>query len=76
MNVQVYAAVNRELCENMMNEFEEMLITQFGLKNTLINVEKHKEPPPNSTVPLIVICSFASRIGTDVNQAIHDIDRE
>lgn len=72
----MYAAVNKELCEKMMAELEGMLSTQFGMKNTPINVEKHKEPPPDNTVPLIVICINASRLGTDVNQAIHNIDRK
>lgn len=76
VNIQMYAAVNKELCEKMMAELEGMLSTQFGMKNTLINVEKHKEPPPDNTVPLIVICINASRLGTDVNQAIHNIDRK
>ncbi|XP_071161978.1 myosin heavy chain, clone 203-like [Mytilus edulis] len=75
VNIQMYAAVNKELCDKMMAELEGMLITQFGMKNTPINVEKHKEPPPDSKVPLIVICINASRLGTDVNQAIHKIDR-
>lgn len=72
----MYAAVNKELCDKMMAELEGMLSTQFGMKNTPINVEKHKELPPDSKVPLIVICINASRLGTDVNQAIHKIDRK
>lgn len=72
----MYAAVKKELCDKMMTELEGMLNTRLALKHTQINFEKHKEPPPDSTVPLIVICFNASRLGTDVNQAIHNIDRK
>ncbi|VDI11099.1 Hypothetical predicted protein [Mytilus galloprovincialis] len=74
MKVQMYAAVTKELCDNMMTELEGMLRTQLALKHTPINVEKHKEPPPDSTVPLIVMCFNASRLGSDVNYAIDNID--
>jgi hypothetical protein len=39
----MYAAVNKELCEKMMNELEGMLSLQFEMNNTLIEVEKHKQ---------------------------------
>jgi hypothetical protein len=32
--VQMYAAVNKELCEKMMNELEGMLSLQFEMNNT------------------------------------------
>lgn len=73
--VQMYAAVNKELCEKMMNELEGMLSLQFEMNNTLIEVEKHKQPPTDSDLPLLVLCINASRLGTDVNQALHDVSR-
>ncbi|CAG2199378.1 unnamed protein product [Mytilus edulis] len=75
VKVQMYAAVKKELCDKMMTELEGMLRTQLALKHTPINVEKHKEPPPDSTVPLIAMCVNASRLGSDVNYAIDNIDR-
>lgn len=72
----MYAAVKKELCDQMMTELEGMLRTQLELKHIPINVEKHKEPPPDSTVPLIVMCFNASRLGSDVNYAIDNIDRK
>ena len=75
MSVQMYAAVNKELCEKMMNELEDMLSLQFELTETIIQIEKFKEPPPiDSNVPLIVLCINASRLGTDVNQALHNVN--
>ncbi|VDI52176.1 Hypothetical predicted protein [Mytilus galloprovincialis] len=76
VHIQMYAAVNKELCEKMMNELEDMLRTQFELKQTIIEVDKYKNPPPDSSDPLIVICINASRLGTDVTQAISQVNRE
>lgn len=73
--VQMYAAVNKELCEKMMNELEGMLSLQFEMNNTLIEVEKHKQPPTDSDLPLLVLCINASRLGTDVNQALLNVSR-
>lgn len=73
--VQMYAAVNKELCEKMMNELEGMLSLQFEMNNTLIEVEKHKQPPTDSNLPLLVLCINASRLGTDVNQALLNISQ-
>jgi hypothetical protein len=41
------------------------------MNNTLIEVEKHKQPPTDSNLPLLVLCINASRLGTDVNQALN-----
>ena len=73
--VQMYAAVNKELCEKMMNELEGMLSLQFEMNNTSIEVEKHKQPPTDSDLPLLVLCINASRLGTDVNQALLNISQ-
>ena len=73
--VQMYAAVNKELCEKMMNELEGMLSLQFEMNNTSIEVEKHKQPPTDSNLPLLVLCINASRLGTDVNQALLNISQ-
>ncbi|XP_052058577.1 sodium channel and clathrin linker 1-like isoform X1 [Mytilus californianus] len=75
VHIQMYAAVNRELCEKMMNELEDMLRTQFEINQTIIEVDKYKNPPPDSRDPLIVICINASRLGTDVIQAISQVNR-
>jgi hypothetical protein len=72
----MYAAVNKELCEKMMNELEGMLSLQFEMNNTSIEVEKHKQPPTDSNLPLLVLCINASRLGTDVNQALLNISRK
>jgi hypothetical protein len=60
----------------MMNELEGMLSLQFEMNNTLIEVEKHKQPPTDSNLPLLVLCINASRLGTDVNQALLNISRK
>ena len=70
----MYAAVNKELCEKMMNELEGMLSLQFEMNNTLIEVEKHKQPPTDSDLPLLVLSINASRLGTDVNQALLNVN--
>ncbi|CAC5423766.1 unnamed protein product [Mytilus coruscus] len=75
VHIQMYAAVNKELCEKMMNELEQMLSIQFELDDSIIEVEKYKDPPPDSRVPLIVLCINASRLGTDVNQALSHVNR-
>ncbi|XP_076099877.1 uncharacterized protein LOC143069230 [Mytilus galloprovincialis] len=75
VHIQMYAAVNKELCDKMMTELENMLSTQFELNNSIIEIEKYKDPPPDSRVPLIVICINASRLGTDVNQALSHVNR-
>ncbi|CAC5404511.1 unnamed protein product [Mytilus coruscus] len=75
VHIQMYAAVNKELCEKMMNELEQMLSMQFELNESIIEVEKYKDPPPDSRVPLIVLCINASRLGTDVNQALSHVNR-
>jgi hypothetical protein len=72
----MYAAVNKELCEKMMNELEGMLSLQFEMNNTSIEVEKHKQPPTDSDLPLLVLCINASRLGTDVNQALLNVSRK
>lgn len=72
----MYAAVNKELCDKMMTELENMLSTQFELNDSIIEIEKYKDPPPDSRVPLIVICINASRLGTDVNQALSHVNRK
>jgi hypothetical protein len=46
----------------MMNELEGMLSLQFEMNNTLIEVEKHKQPPTDSNLPLLVLCINASRL--------------
>ncbi|XP_071161982.1 GRIP and coiled-coil domain-containing protein 2-like [Mytilus edulis] len=75
VHIQMYAAVNKELCDKMMTELEDMLSTQFELNDSIIEIEKYKDPPPDSRVPLIVICINASRLGTDVNQALSHVNR-
>jgi len=72
----MYAAVNKELCEKMMNKLEGMLSLQFEMNNTSIEVEKHKQPPTDSDLPLLVLCINASRLGTDVNQALLNVNRK
>lgn len=72
----MYAAVNKELCDKMMTELENMLSMQFELNDSIIEIEKYKDPPPDSRVPLIVICINASRLGTDVNQALSHVNRK
>ncbi|VDI11095.1 Hypothetical predicted protein [Mytilus galloprovincialis] len=75
VHIQMYAAVNKELCDKMMTELENMLSMQFELNDSIIEIEKYKDPPPDSRVPLIVICINASRLGTDVNQALSHVNR-
>ena len=70
----MYAAVNRELCEKMMNELEDMLRTQLEMYDTIIEVDKYKDPPPDCHLPLLVLCINASRLGTDVTQALNKVN--
>lgn len=75
VRVQMYAAVNRELCDRMMSELEAMLTTQLEMYDTVLQIEKYKDAPPDSHLPLLVLCINASRLGTDVNQALRDVNR-
>lgn len=74
VRVQMYAAVNRELCDRMMSELEAMLTTQLEMYDTVLQIEKYKDAPPDSHLPLLVLCINASRLGTDVNQALRDVN--
>lgn len=74
VTVQMFSAVNQKLCQIVESELFTMLATHLETMNVNIQKEPCLHPQDHhDDVPLIVLCVNASRLGTDVTQALSNV---
>lgn len=74
VTVQMFSAVNQKLCQIVESELFSMLATHLETMNVNIQKEPCLHPQDHhDDVPLIVLCVNASRLGTDVTQALSNV---
>ncbi|KAJ8309040.1 hypothetical protein KUTeg_013914 [Tegillarca granosa] len=74
LTVQMFSAVNQKLCQIVESELFTMLATHLETMNVNIQKEPCLHPQDHhDDVPLIVLCVNASRLGTDVTQALSNV---
>lgn len=72
--VQMFSAVNQKLCQLVEGELFAMLATHLETMSVNIQREPCLHPQEHhDNVPLIVLCVNASRLGTDVQQALSNV---